>query len=392
MGSWFSNLHIRKKAGADPETVTAWLEKRMEAMHYERAASEEDADGAVAIVADADHTWVSVYSDLLTFEDPTVFADLAAPISEALGTDVLGIACFDSDFLFLNLINKAEKLDAWVGVGSAAGLGIKRRTGLAAWKKKVADHGRFSEAAKQKYVFAEEFLTEAEICLQLPPERSCASFEYLKDLGLREKARIFWYKLPEDRMSKELPVLTQWTNSLDPCWLDQPHYVEVINTGGESRGLSVYFIGPHVEHDEITFSDLWLYTGMDDKPWKKSIELTKVQLKDGQWAYYYHDPGFRIPPKIDERLPEGKKARLMMERQMFVRFIPHGNPRKLLDIAVVFVPDKNPAGQDGWIVWQYSGSKDAYIEERNKRELESYAKNRSIGYPKPKLLNREDFD
>ena len=304
---------------------------------------------------------------------------------------MLGIACFDSDYLYLNLINQPEKLNAWVGVGSAAGLGIKRRTGLAAWKK-IANHGCFAEAARQKYVFAEEFLTEAEKSLELPPERSCASFEYLEDLGLREKARIIWYKLPEDQKAKELPVLTQWTGSLDPCWLDQPHWVSASNVGGESRGISVYFVGPYVEHDEITFSDIWLFMGMNFEPPKKPIELKKVQLSNGQWAYYYHDPGFKIPPKVDERLPEGKKARLMLDREIYVRFIPHGNPRKVLDIAVVFVPDKNPAGQVGWIVWQYSGSKDAYIEEMNKRDLEFYAKNRSKGYPEPKLLKREDFD
>lgn len=392
MGSWFSNLHIRKREGADPEAVAACLREYMRSQHYESAASAEDADGALAIVADDEHPWVSVYSDLLTFEDPGVFGDIAAPISGALGTDVLGIACFDSDYLYLNLINQPEKLNAWVGVGSAAGLGIKRRTGLAAWKRKVADHGLFAEAAKQKYVFAEEFLTEAESCLELPPERSCASYEYLKDLGLQEKARIFYYKLPEDQKSKELPVLTQWTSSLDPCWLEKSHWVAASNVGGESRGLSVYFVGPYVEHDEITFSDIWLFTGGEDVPTQKNIELKKVQLSDGQWAYWYHDPGFRIPPKVDERLPEGKKFRLRLDREIYVRFIPHGNPRKLLDIAVVFVPDKNPAGQVGWIVWQYSGSKEAYIEERNKSGLEYYAKNRSKGYPEPKLLNREDFD
>lgn len=187
-------------------------------------------------------------------------------------------------------------------------------------------------------------------------------------------------------------MLIQWTSSLDPCWLEESHWVAASNVGGESRGISVYFVGPYVEHDEITFSDIWLNKGTNFEPPKKPIELKKVQLADGQWAYWYHDPGFRIPPKVDERLPEMKKARLMMDREIIFRFIPHGNPRKVLDIAVVFVPDKNPAGQVGWVVWQYSGSKDAYIEERNRSGLESYAKNRSKGYPEPKLMKREDFD
>lgn len=190
MGSWFSNFHIRKREGIGHEAVREYLNAHMERLHY-LPASPEEADGAVAIIADEKYPWISVYSDLLNFEDPAVFVETASPLSEALKTDVLGIACFDSDYLYLNLINKAEKVDAWLGVGSAAGLGIKRRTGLAAWKKKVTDHARFTQAAKEKYVFAEEFLAEAESCLNLPPERSSASFEYLEDLDLKDKAQIF---------------------------------------------------------------------------------------------------------------------------------------------------------------------------------------------------------
>ena len=392
MGSWFSNLHIRKKEGADQEAVVACLHEYMKSQHYESAASAEDADGALAIVADDDHPWFSVYSDLLTFEDPGVCADIAAPISESLGTDVLGIACFDSDYLYLNLINQAEKLNAWVGVGSAEGLGIKRRTGLAAWKKKVADHGHFAEAAKQKYVFAEEFLTEAEESLELPPERSCASFEYLKDLGLWEKASIFYYKLPEDQKSKELPRLEQMTSSLMPCWLDQPHIVNAVNVGGESRGLSVYFIGPYVEHDEITFSDVCFVQRKNHETRDTPFELTKVQLADGQWAYYYHDPGFRIPPKVDERLPFMKRMRMMMDgHEIVVRFVPHGDPRKILDITVVLVPDKNHGGQTGWNVWHSFGSKEAFLEFHNDSEMHYWGR-----FPteqqRPKLMKREDFD
>ena len=77
-------------------------------------------------------------------------------ISEKLDADVLGISCFDSDYLYLNLINKNENINVWASTGSAAGTGIRRRMGINAWKSKVKEFSRFKESLKTEYVFAEE--------------------------------------------------------------------------------------------------------------------------------------------------------------------------------------------------------------------------------------------
>lgn len=152
-----------------------------------------------------------------------------------------------------------------------------------------------------------------------------------------------------------------------PCFLGKYSVVSGLNVGGESRGLSVFFVGPYVEHDEITFSDVCFLTGKVNKRKSSPFELRKVQLADGQWAYYYHDPGFRIPPKVKDGLSLSKQLNESFERSISVRFMPHGNPRKILDITVALVPDKNPEGQTVWNVWYPHGSKRAFIEEYNRR-------------------------
>lgn len=389
MGSWFSNIHIRKNNTVTEETIEKCISNFMAAKHYLPCASEIEADGAVAIVASEDCHWISVYADLLSLEDPGKFGEIAIPLSSELHTDVLGISCFDSDYLYLNLINTEDKTDAWIGIGSASGLGIKRRSGISAWKKKVSDFQAFSESAKKKYVFAEEFLAMAERCLELPAIQSSASYEYLKDLELDKKAKYFYFKLPEDMKSKDPVKLVPHMYSGMPCFLEKPSIVDGINVGGESRGLSVYFIGPYVENDEITFSDVSFVKRKNNRAESVPFELTKVQLADGQWAYHYHDPGFRIPPKVDDRLPMSKRFRMECERSIIVRFIPHGNPRKMLDITVVLVPDKNPEGQTGWNAWHRYGSKEKFIEQFNKswellRKMSPAAT--------PPLLRVEDFD
>lgn len=388
MGSWFSNIHIRTNEKTNAESVAEWFRRHLAEQGYLTAAA-EDADGAVAILAG--DNWITVCSDLLNFEGPDAVAEISGPLSGEFRTDVLGIGCFDSDFLYLNLVNQGENVNAWVGIGSAAGLGIKRRTGLAVWKKKVRDFGTFSACAKEKYVCAEEFLFNANDCLGLSAEYGSASYEYLQDLGLAEKAQTLYFKLPEDQKPKELPRLVPFTSDMLPARIGKPMCVNAVNKGGESRGLSVYFLGPYVEHEEITFTNTCFLTQKHGHYEEKPFELTKVRLTDGQWAYYYHDPGFRIPPRVDEGLPIMKQINMEMDREIVVRFVPQGDSRKTLDITVIIQPDKNPEGQTGWNVWHNWGSKEAFLDFHNGHQMEMKEKV-PPAYWQDNFLNREDFD
>lgn len=389
MGSWFSNFHIRKNNTITEKTVTDYFLEIMTREQYIPAACEEEADGAFAIITDEKSQWYSVYSDLFSFDDLSLFADFATPLSEGFKTDILGISCFDSDYLCLNLINSEENIDAWIGIGCASDYGIDRRSDISDWKKKVSEHKAFSECARKKYIFAEDFLTEAEQFLALPALHSTASYEHLEDLDLDKKAKFFYFKLSDDMNAKEPVKLVPHIYSGMPCFLEKPSVVYGINIGGEARGLSVYFLGPYVENDEITFSDTCFVMSKNNQTEYIPFSLTKVQLSNGQWAYHYHDPDFRIPPKADDRLPVSKSLQVKNENSIVVRFIPHGNHRKILDITVALVPDENPWGQTGWNVWHHHGSKEEFIEEYNKTWeflRESDPANA------PLLLKIEDFD
>lgn len=385
MGSWFSNLHIRKNGALTKVAVAEYICKTMTERKYLQAASREEADGAFVILSDDRSDWYSVYSDLFSFDDTRQFPDFAVPMSGELKTDVLGLSCFDSDYLYLNLIDSVNQVDAWVGVGSAAGLGIRKRTNLSAWKSKVRDFSSFKENVRKKYIFAEEVLAGIENCIQLPRELAGASYEYLDDPEQKGQSTCLYFKLPESEKTTELPSLVPYTSSLTPCCPGKYSTVNGINRGGASRGLSVHFIGPYVEKEEITFSDVCLLRWKNEQLESTPIELSKAQLPDGQWAYSYHDPGFRIPPKVDDRLPRTKWMRVEREREIIVRFMPHGDPRKMLDITVVLVPDKNPEGQTWWNVWKHFGSKEAYIKFNNM----SWKKHPDC---EDMILNREDYE
>jgi len=385
MGSWFSNLHIRKDGTMTEEAIDAYIRKLMAARDYLPAESEQEADGAFAILSDERSQWYSVYSDLFSFDDPKAFSDYATPMSAEWKTDILGISCFDSDYLYLNLIDSENQVNAWAGIGSAMGTGIWRRTNTAAWKGKVIDHNAFRESIKKKFVFAEDVLSETAHCLELPQELSVASYEHLSDQEWNTPPTYLYFKLPDTKKTKAAPILVQHTISMMPCFPERPSIVSAVNTGGESKGLSVYFLGPYVEHEEITFSDVCFLSEKNGQFVENPVALKKVRLSDGQWAYYHHDPAYRLPPKVDDRLPPVKRTKQEMNRSVTVRFIPHGDPAKILDITVVLVPDQNLQGQTAWNVWHRFGSKKAYIQYHNQ-----------IWKNKPGcedlLLREEDYD
>ncbi len=385
MGSWFTNAHIRKNDRIGVESLREYLCALMIERQFEWTVSEEDADGVLAFLDDPNGKWISLYSDLLTFEDPEEFANFARPLSEKFSTDVLGMACFDSDYAYMNLINIEQQLDAWAAAGSAAGLGIKRRTGITPWKSKVTDFDVFKKTVQTKYVCAEEMLFEAAPLLELPQIRCAADYEHLQELGLEPSAVKLYFKHPQSQRNEE-PVQFRWqTYSMMPCEENRFTVLSACNYGGKSKGFSVYFLGSYVEKDEITFEKVELIQENNGRFSGTPLPCEKIQLQDGRWAYRYHAKNYPIPQKVDENLPHRQYYESLNKRRIAVRFIPKGDPRKMLDVIAVFVPDQNRQGQCWWNVWMmHYESKEEFIEEYNKR----YEKI-PIDF---KPLRREDFD
>ena len=115
------------------------------------------------------------------------------------------------------------------------------------------------------------------------------------------------------------------------------------------------FIGPYVENDEISFSDLYLETGY--RGTRTPFELKIIRLIDGRLAYYYNAPEYKIPKAVKDGLSWMKKFDEESKREIKVVFTPHGDERKMLDIILLVSPDKNPEGQYASAAWGDYGSK-----------------------------------
>lgn len=388
MGSWFSNLHIRKSEEVSKEAICNCVKNSLAKQGYTSVENMQEADVTVAVVEPQNSQWISICSEIFAHDDPDSCKAVATPLSSQLLTDVLGIACFDSDYLYLNLINADENADAWVGIGAGKELGISRRNNLTAWKKKIVDYLAFSAAVKSEYICADEFLAAVECSLGLPAEQGGASLDCLQDTLLQREATLLYFQQKQGVRHARPQLQVCYLRYAVPCFDGRENSVSFLNLGDEFCGLSVYFLGPYVQHEEITFSHVKIERFRQPSI---DMELKKIQLSDGQWAYCCHDPEILIPPGVPKRMKKEKRYQLEMERMRKISFIPHGNPRRMLDVTIVIVPDGNPDNQAKWNVWQQYGSKEAFIKHYNNicKRVRAVEEDSDQCLP---LLKKEDFE
>lgn len=354
MGAWFSNLHIKKESTSESD-IKRWILAYFLEKGFVQADS-NTADFEVNILASESSHWISVYCDAFTHTD---ILSLSPRISQNSGNDVLGIACFDSDYLFLNLLNVNENRDLWLNIGDSPELKKPRRSKVLSWKNSVKNIDAFRSAAKKDYVCAEDFLLSVQDELDL-------SFEQSTGFDLPDSASKMYFSTPQ-KDSSLLTKLEIKFFDLMPCVPGKRETCLVNNRGASSRGLAVLFVGNYVENDEITIDNasfcFWDHWGNQvDVP----ITFTKRQLSDGQWVYYWEDKNFKIPQVVSQNLPPKVRDDKESLNSFGIRYTPNGNKRKFLDITVVFAPLSNwSGGQCFWRVWAHSSSKQKFIETHN---------------------------
>ena len=166
MGSWFSNLQIRLTEPEHPFAADRIADLLTQTLDLS-LTDKNDADIAITILIPENSQWLTVTSDLIDGNTDSLL-HAAKNISEELKTEVLAISCFDSDYLFLNLIDFQNELDAWASCGRYPDGKAPRKSNFNAWKTHVSDASAFRRIMRAKYILAEECLSAIEPLLSLP--------------------------------------------------------------------------------------------------------------------------------------------------------------------------------------------------------------------------------
>ena len=349
MGSTFSNISIRRKPLLTVETVAESLSTILMDRGFIRA-SEKSADISFAVFSLPSSQWFTVCENGMLFDDFNDQLDIANQLSTKLNSDTLRISCFDSDYLFLNLLNPQKKLDAWASVGSRAGLDIRRRTGLSAWKAHISDISAFKQALKRQYVFAEELLEEISAELNLPYQQSFSVFDYLTETLPIGAITYLYFSMPAIQASTEPPMLSHYTYELTPCTSGHPTVVSCINKGGAGKGVEIFIMGKCIEHYDITFTEVTLaYWNRAKQQNHIPVILEKREMPDCSIGYYGVVKNFLIPEKVSTSLPQAVQSKKESDPSFWFRCVPQYNHSSSVKIKIVVRPIQNP---DGAVEWQ----------------------------------------
>ena len=170
---------------------------------------------------------------------------------------------------------------------------------------------------------------------------------------------------------KELPRFVLYSPTLNPCTVEGPNVVSILNVGGASKGIRVIFSGNGSEDDDVVISNSILQTKNSTsavEPDVPPFHLASFDLKkvnhSGEWVWEGMIPDFEFPEKVPDNLGPKKTDDESWARCFSIRFDVSGDKRKFLDIRLSVSPLENPAGECTWYCWFMNSSKREYIQKR----------------------------
>lgn len=351
MGLFFSNIHIKKTDSVSVDDLKLFLLEDMTSKGYKQLDNPDVAEIRVAIYAPKSSSWITVASDCFNFNDNNDTTAVAEPISKRFHTSIIAMACMDSDYAFMHLINVSEEVDGWINSGLPyEGIKLPRRTSVTPWKSVVSNFDEFKQSVKEKSPFAEDVLFSTAEYIGMDKSQCGLEADRTDTLVLdTEDLTLLYFSLPEGT-KKELPKLRIDLYDLMPCRADFNSVVFVNNKGSKSKGIAIMFTGDYIENDDVTIYDVTFESDYgSDKRKITPITLEKRLANDGTYILWWEDKNFQIPPAVNPDLPYIRRDRLEFEKQFGVRFFVKGNSQKFRDVEVYILPLENV--QDGYACW-----------------------------------------
>ncbi|MBQ8959648.1 MAG: hypothetical protein IJ071_00285 [Ruminococcus sp.] len=351
MGLFLSNLHIQRTSSVSLDDLKSFLAEDMTSKGYTQLDAPDDAEVRVAIYAPKNSSWITVASDCFNFNDNNDTVAAAEPISKRFCTSVIAMACMDSDYAFMHLINTTQKIDGWINSGSPyEGMKLPRRTSVTPWKIVVSNFDEFKQKIKENSPFAEDVLFSTAEFIGMDKEQCGLEADRTEDfVSDSSKLTLLYFSLLEGT-KKELPKLRIDCYDGMQCRTDVNSVVFVNNKGGRSKGVAIKFLGDYIENDEVIIYDVTFESDYgSDKRKCVPITLEKRLDENGNYILWWEDRSFQIPPAVNPNLPYSRRDRLEFEKQFGVRFFVKGNSEKFRDVEVHIIPLENP--QDGYVYW-----------------------------------------
>lgn len=347
MGLSFSNIHVRMERSLDEALAGRIAEILMRGADAEPVADASEADVMVRVCAGKDSPWVTVLADSIDDDLEEQLLKTRA-LSEALEARTLAIACSDSDYLCLNLVDAKTKTDIWAAHGKFPFGKAPRRSNPAAWKAYVKDDAHFAQTLRASSVFAEDALFDLVAELALPAEQA-----FYMEGEIPKDAQIFQfgYKLAEKTNGE--PPRFQIRKAWDGMYFKNEQCVAFVNKGGASKGVIVMLTGACIQAHEVKVEKVEVeYHLKKGKCARVPVEVKERIADDGIRWLRGTCPELPIPPAVKDSLPWRKKHEMEGQRDITVRctLAPAKELEQYGDFQITLVPKENIDGLSGWVL------------------------------------------
>lgn len=285
MGSFFTNVHIRRGPKASLEIIEATLDKLAKKKGLVRCAENAAKVDRTIIIRSGDGPWIGVYDEATEDQDSDKLDALGKALSESTQSSVVSVLVHDSDVLLLGLFEKGKKVDQYDSHPEYfTGLEPSKKTlEHAAGKPKSWKHLLAPGTSPEKLaaiwgeekLFAEETLAQVAQCLDCPAGRMSVGFNYLeKDTIPANELRIVRYALtkrPAHEKSAEGPP--RFTSNFPAEFaIPTPRHelavgdelrigVTCTNTGGAGEGACIRVWGDALDKGLVEITSFELLIG-----------------------------------------------------------------------------------------------------------------------------------
>lgn len=350
MGLSFNNVHVCLKEELSEETGRRIAEILLRGMKATQVSDASEADISISMYREKGSPWLTIASDVME-EDLDRQLRITKDLSGELDTNVLAIACFDSDYLCFNMVDAGNHVDLWAACGRFPYGKTPRRSSPAAWKKYVADLEHFKQLLRHSSAFAEDCLSDVAAELSLPAGQArCFDCDASPDLQVLR----FDYRIEG---GKETPPAFRLHSPQAYYDIGTPQLIGFLNTGASAKGVTVFLTGPSIREHQVNVEKVELQYGYHPNDlehlWSfRSVELREVTFSNGLSGLIGDCPEIRIPAAVKKDLPQKKKMDMEFSRCIYVRLLLSActQTETFGHLQVTLIPTKNYAGQCGVVL------------------------------------------
>ena len=368
MGLTFTNIHVRVSGALEPEALV----RRLTADRgLTPVGSADEADVRVLVAKEPGSRWVTIASDLFD-GDPDAAERASRELAKTEDAPVLTVGCFDSDYLYMNLLDPARKTDAWAATGRFPGGRTPHRSNYPAWKGYVADAEQFRQVMRQRYISAEDCLPEAARLLDVPEmQLSCL----VEDDQACAETSVFFFRPASSAEAAEPPKFEVRIHDTMYQLGEGDACAFYINVGGASRGVAVAFGGPCLDNDKVRIARASIQT-MDRRGngVVTRVELKRITDENGRSWMYGECASLPIPESVPGNVPPAVRQDKEFQRTIVVRFSAASQPDLIKeidtddDMYVVLLPLADRSGQAGAVMRSPGSFAASWFDARKKRK------------------------